>query len=245
MMKLAKFKLLLLQWRLQIVVGILLVLCSALMGYRVGNWTLYQQQQLRVEQLKVLQQALQQAETTLAEQRKKNDFLTAELAVEKSTVALQQQDLKAEQQKLFEIRKELAFYQKIISPNLQANSLIIDSFNVSTTATPDRFRFNLVLIEQDKQKKFAKGQITLQVLGLQQGKPSTLDVLELAGFSSTDRKFSFRHFQIFDGEFSLPADFTATKIEVTVQVPATRGSKAAKFTKTLLWQDLTAGEILE
>lgn len=220
-------------------------LFAALLGWYLGNIALLQQQQLLSNDVANLQQQLQQKEQALAAQMKQSDYLAAELAVERNTIALQQQDLKAEQQKLYETRKELAFYQKIISPDLQANSLIIESFSLTKGSAVGSYKFNLVLIEQDKQKNFAKGQISLSLQGKKQGKKTNIDLLKLAGFAKADRRFSFKHFQIFEGEFVLPAAFDAEQVEVTVSVPASRGLKAAKVSKTLLWDEALPGEILE
>jgi hypothetical protein len=218
---------------------------AALFGWYLGNMVLLQQQQLLNTQVAALQQQLQQKEQALAAQIKQSDYLSAELAVERNTIALQQQDLKSEQQKLFDTRKELAFYQKIISPDLQANSLIIESFSLTKGSAVGSYKFNLVLIEQDKQKNFAKGQISLTLQGKKQGKNTLIDLLKLAGFAKADRRFSFKHFQIFEGEFVLPAAFEAEQVEVTISVPASRGLKAAKVSKTLLWHEALPGEILE
>ena len=220
-------------------------LCAALLGWYLGNMMLLQQQQLLNTEVAALRQQLRQKEQALAAQIKQSDYLSAELAVERNTIALQQQDLKAEQQKLFDTRKELAFYQKIISPDLQANSLIIESFSLTKGSAVGSYKFNLVLIEQDKQKNFAKGQISLTLQGKKQGKNTLIDLLKLAGFAKADRRFSFKHFQIFEGEFVLPAAFEAEQVEVTISVPASRGLKAAKVSKTLLWHEALPGEILE
>lgn len=220
-------------------------LFAALGGWYLGNLAFLQQQQLTTAKVTSLQQQLEHKEQALAEQIKQTDYLTAELALERNTISLQQQDLKAEQQKLFDTRKELAFYQKIISPDLQANSLIIESFSLTKGSAVGSYKFNLVLIEQDKQKNFAKGQISLSLQGKKQGKKTNIDLLKLAGFSKADRRFSFKHFQIFEGEFVLPAAFNAENVEVTVSVPASRGLKAAKVSKTLLWHEALPGEILE
>lgn len=219
--------------------------CAAVLGWYLGNMVLLQQQQLLNTEVAALQQQLQQKEQALAAQIKQSDYLSAELAVERNTIALQQQDLKAEQQKLFDTRKELAFYQKIISPDLQANSLIIESFSLTKGSAVGSYKFNLVLIEQDKQKNFAKGQISLTLQGKKQGKNTHIDLLKLAGFAKADRRFSFKHFQIFEGEFVLPAAFEAEQVEVTISVPASRGLKAAKVSKTLLWHEALPGEVLE
>ena len=158
-------------------------LCAALLGWYLGNMMLLQQQQLLNTEVAALQQQLRQKEQALAAQIKQSDYLSAELAVERNTIALQQQDLKSEQQKLFDTRKELAFYQKIISPDLQANSLIIESFSLTKGSAVGSYKFNLVLIEQDKQKNFAKGQISLTLQGKKQGKNTLIDLLKLAGFA--------------------------------------------------------------
>jgi hypothetical protein len=231
------------QHRTTVLIVAAALMTGAIAGNYLGNWSLHQQQQHLTLQLQQQQSALDGAETQLADQRKQVDYLTAELAVERHTSQLQMQDLKSEQQKLFETRKELAFYQKIISPDLQANSLIIDSFTLSPGNAVGRYKFNLVLIEQDKQKNFAKGQITLTLVGKKAGKKASVDLLQLAGFSKADRRFSFKHFQIFEGEFVLPSAFIAEQVEVTVSVPASRGQKAAKVSQSLPW--LESAEVID
>lgn len=234
-MKLEQSKLWVNQHRTTLIAVVTALATGAIAGHYLGNWSLYQQQQQLALQLQQLQSSLQTTEAQLADQRKQVDYLTAELAVERHTSQLQMQDLKSEQQKLFETRKELAFYQKIISPDLQANSLIIDSFTLSPGNAVGKYKFNLVLIEQDKQKNFAKGQITLTLIGKKAGKKATVDLLQLSGFSKADRRFSFKHFQIFEGEFVLPSAFTAEQVDVTISVPGSRGLKAAKVSKSLPW----------
>lgn len=238
-MKLEQSKLWFSQHRTTVWSTVAALAIGVMAGHYGGNWSLRQQQQQLTTQLQQQQSALDSAETQLADQRKQADYLTAELAVERHTSQLQMRDLKAEQQKLFETRKELAFYQKIISPDLQANSLIIDSFTLSPGNAVGKYKFNLVLIEQDKQKKFAKGQITLTLVGKKAGKKASVDLLQLAGFAKADRRFSFKHFQIFEGEFVLPSAFSAEQVDVTVSVPASRGQKAAKVSQSLPWLEST------
>jgi TolA-binding protein len=238
-MKLEQSKLWVNQHRTPLMCVLAAIVTGAVAGHYVGNWSLYRQQQQLTLQLQQLQSTVQTTDAELAEQRKQVDYLTAELAVERHTSQLQMQDLKLEQQKLFETRKELAFYQKIISPDLQANSLIIDSFTLSLGNAVGKYKFNLVLIEQDKQKNFAKGQITLTLVGKKAGKKATVDLLQLAGFTKADRRFSFKHFQIFEGEFVLPSAFNAEQVDVTISVPASRGLKAAKVSKSLPWLEST------
>ncbi|RRJ23667.1 hypothetical protein EIK76_06315 [Rheinheimera mesophila] len=231
-------------WR-QVLLSAGLMGLAALAGQIVGNYYYVQQVNLLSLKLEESQKKTDSLTASLNEQLKQNDYLTAELAVEKSAGQLIQQELKAEQQKLFDTRKDLAFYQRIISPELQADSLIIDSFSISPGTAADKFRFNLVLIQQDKQRNFAKGTVDLKLHGFVGDKRNTVDLLQLAGFSKSDKAFSFKYFQIIEGEFSLPEAFKPEKIDVALKVAAARSAKSAKVDKSFFWPTEQPGEILE
>ncbi len=218
---------------------------SALAGQLFGNYYYVQQVNLLSSKLEESQKKTNSMTAKLNEQLKQNDYLTAELAVEQSAGQLIQQELKAEQQKLFETRKELAFYQRIISPELQADSLIIDSFSISPGASAQSYRFNLVLIQQDKQRNFAKGTVEMKLQGFAGEKRDSLDLLQLAGFAKSDKAFSFKYFQIIEGEFSLPEGFKPEKVDVLLKVAAARSARSAKVDKSFFWPAEQPGEILE
>lgn len=231
-------------WRLVLVTAGLMGL-AALAGQLFGNYYYVKQVNLLSSKLEESQKKTNSLTADLSEQLKQNDYLTAELAVEKSAGQLIQQELKTEQQKLFDTRKELAFYQRIISPELQADSLIIDSFSISPGASPTKYRFNLVLIQQDKQRNFAKGSVDLKLHGFSGEKRDTVDLLQLAGFNKSDKAFSFKYFQIIEGEFSLPEGFKPEKVDVALKVAAARSAKSAKVDKSFYWPTAQPGEILE
>ncbi|MBU1618153.1 MAG: hypothetical protein KJ556_13335 [Gammaproteobacteria bacterium] len=231
-------------WRLVLVTAGLMGL-AALAGQLFGNYYYVKQVNLLSSKLEESQKKTNSLTAELSEQLKQNDYLTAELAVEKSAGQLIQQELKTEQQKLFDTRKELAFYQRIISPELQADSLIIDSFSISPGASPTKYRFNLVLIQQDKQRNFAKGSVDLKLHGFSGEKRDTVDLLQLAGFNKSDKAFSFKYFQIIEGEFSLPEGFKPEKVDVALKVAAARSAKSAKVDKSFYWPTAQPGEILE
>lgn len=231
-------------WRRVLVTAGLMGL-AALAGQLFGNYFYVQQVNLLASKLEESQKKTNSLTASLNENLKQNDYLSAELAVEKSAGQLTQQELKAEQQKLFDTRKELAFYQRIISPELQADSLIIDSFSISPGSSANKYRFNLVLIQQDKQRNFAKGTVELKLQGFSGEKRDTLDLLKLAGFSKNDQAFSFKYFQIIEGEFSLPEGFKPEKVDVALKVAAARSAKSAKVDKNFFWPTEQPSEILE
>lgn len=231
-------------WRQMLLTAGLMGL-AALAGQLFGNYYYVQQVNVLSSKLEESQKKNNSLTANLNEQLKQNDYLTAELAVEKSAGQLMQQELKSEQQKLFDTRKELAFYQRIISPELQADSLIIDSFSISPGSSGNSYRFNLVLIQQDKQRNFAKGTVEMKLHGFAGEKRETVDLLQLAGFAKSDKAFSFKYFQIIEGEFTLPEGFKPEKVDVALKVAAARSAKSAKVDKGFFWPLEQPGEILE
>ena len=84
------------------------ILLALLLGWGFGNWHLLQTQ---AQQSLALQQQglqLQQVDAARADALRQRDFLSTELAVERNTNLLLQQDIKDHQQKLFDLKKELA-----------------------------------------------------------------------------------------------------------------------------------------
>src|SRR3990167_6174509 len=191
-------------WR-QVLLTAGLIGLAALAGQLFGNYYYVQQVNVLSSKLEESQKKSNSLTANLNEQLKQNDYLTAELAVEKSAGQLIQQELKAEQQKLFDTRKELAFYQRI----------------------------------------FAKGTVELKLHGFAEDKRDTLDLLQLAGFKKSDKAFSFKYFQIIEGEFSLPEGFKPEKVDVALKVAAARSAKSAKVDKNFFWPTVQPSEILE
>ncbi len=85
----------------------------------------------------------------------------------------------------------------------------------------------------------------LKLHGFAGDKRDTLDFLQLAGFKKSDKAFSFKYFQIIEGEFSLPEGFKPEKVDVALKVAAARSAKSAKVDKNFFWPTEQPAEILE
>lgn len=236
-MKLSEFKMLNLTPAQKWSIGCLLLLSSALVGYGLSHWQLGGQVQQLSSQLQQLDAKYQQQQMQLAETSKNNDYLSAELALEKSTHQLVLQDLKTEQQKSFELKQQLAIYEKIVKPEQTVSTLILDSFIVSPGSAAGAYKYGVLVIEQDKKKKSVRGQITLVAVGKKKGKKMRVDLLKLSGLKPKARSFTLKHFKSFEGEFVLPAGFKPETIELKISTPR------ANIQRELKWSDV--GEILD
>lgn len=211
------------------------VLLALLLGWGLGNWQLLQQLAQQTQALQQQTQQLQQTETARADVLRQRDFLSTELAVEKNTNQLLQQDIKDQQQKLFDLKKELAVYQKIVAPVPESGTLVIDSFRLQPGSAVGRYQFSLLLIEQNKQKKQSRAQLEIKLKGKRKKKTVEVDVLKLAGFNAKAKRLLIKNFRAVEGDFVLPAGFTAEKLEIRLSSNSGQGGTTVLLKKELSW----------
>ena len=209
---------------------ILISLCLFL-GYRAGNYYHHfqtsnlEQQQVRLEQL------YQQQEYYV----ERVHSLEVELAVEQLANQQAQAMLKKEAELYFDIKKQLAFYEKIMAPEKQAGSLVVDKVDIIATSTPNLYRFQVTLLQQRLKRRYTKGFIDLNFLGSLDGKSKRIKLTEISKHSKKDLAFSFQYFQIINGEFTLPEKFIADELVVTVDITKSRSQKKINFEQLLPW----------
>lgn len=206
-----------------------IVACCVWVGYSLGNarlgW-LEQQQDRAYERIERLQKSVEQLEY-------ENNILRVELDVERVASQRLQQDLRTALDDHAAARQELAFYQRVMAPELQADGVTIDSFTLRPTG-PDTYRFNLTLVQLERaQQQLAQGEVILELHGRAQGEIQVLDLFELANLPSDQREFAMNYFAHLGGSFQLPSDFTPET--VLVRVESKRGGETEQV---LLWGDL-------
>ncbi|GAB2990617.1 DUF6776 family protein [Psychrosphaera aestuarii] len=204
------------------------------MSYQVGGSVNKWQQQQLVKQQARLDNLYQEIDQHV----RKNNYLTVELQVEKKAGKQTQEELVMLREELFQLRKELSFYQKVLAPELVADGLAIEQFNIEQDKGQNRFTLHFAVVQTDSKKRNAKGNISLNIVGYENGQRTTLDLAKLANLSSSDLKFSFHYFQYFEGKFQLPEGFVPANIEIKVVQPKTRWQPYKAFTEKRDWPDL-------
>ena len=213
-----------------------LFLCTVIglclfIGYRMGNYYHYfqvtslEQQKLRLEQL------YHQQEQSTA----RIHSLEVELAVEQLANKKAQSLLKAEAVQQFEVKKQLAFYEKIMAPEKQAAGLLVESVKITASKTPNQYHFQVTLVQQQLKRRYSKGYIELVFEGYEGEKSIKLKLGQVSKLNKKDVKFSFQYFQIISGKFTLPAHFTPENILVSAILSKSRWQKYAKKDKHVPW----------
>ena len=203
-------------------------------GYRLGNfYHKYQQQLLQKQQLRLDELYQKQSEqVTIINQ------LTVGLELERLANTQSQNLLKKIETEHYQVKTELAFYEKIMAPEKQAEGVVIDDFSVQRTKSADHFRFQVVLMQQQTNKRFAKGHIELKFAGSLAAKPKKITFKQLSSMTEQQLSFSFKYFQIIEGEFTLPEGFSPEKIELAAILPKSKWQKGSRIDQNYLWQNI-------
>jgi len=227
---------------LKIVVGHLGALKSAIIllllitlciwgGYRLGNYyhgfhvITLEQQKLRLGLLYKEQE----------DQIKVINTLEVELTLERLANQKAQSTLKLMEKEHYQVKKELAFYEKVMAPEKEVDGLVVDKIKITATQSPNHYRFQVTLVQQALRKRYAKGYIKLNFKGSNSNKPSKINLTAISSITKKDLSFSFKYFQIIEGEFTLPENFIPETILLNVILPKTKWQKYSKLDKKIAW----------
>jgi hypothetical protein len=121
----------------------------------------------------------------------------------------------------------LAFYRGIVAPEDGAAGLRVQAlelFPVDLEASV-RFRLHLVLVQAVKHDRRVSGVVNLIVAGERDGASISYPLSELTSDEAFEKLvFSFRYFQDFQTELTLPDNFRPRQVEVELR-PSGRGAK--------------------
>lgn len=184
------------------------------------------------EQLKQRYQDIQRMEY-------QRNVLQVELDIEKSANKELQKELSNAQEDNYDLRKKVAFYQKIMAPEMQQSGVVIESLAISNNAAERHFHFSLALLQIEQRRKFVKGNIDLRLVGRKNGKETSYDLLKLAGIDSADQAFVMRYFSLFEGDFLLPEDFVPERVDVVATI--TKGAEG-RLERTFYWGESLRSE---
>ena len=212
---------------LLLIIVIILLFC----GYRLGNFYHGYQTQTLAQQKNRLDFIYQQ----LVEKTQRINTLEVELEVERMANSRSQQTLKSIEQAHYQVKKELAFYEKVMAPEKQANGLVIDGVSLIKSKSSGHYRFEVVLVQQLLRKRFAKGYIELSITGSLDNKPSSIAMSELSTLERKDLSFSFQYFQNITGELTLPENFIPETIHVAAVLPKSKWQKYNRVDQSYPW----------
>ncbi|QDP00156.1 DUF6776 family protein [Thalassotalea sp. PS06] len=202
-------------------------------GYRIGNF--YQSHQEKI--IATQNERLERLYRLNDEQQSKINILNVELEIERLANQEALANLNEFEKQQFELKKQLAFYEKIMAPEKQAQGFVIDEVSVAASASENHYRLKVVLVQQLKSKRFASGHIEVEFVGSLNNRPATIKLASVSELDSKKRSFNFRYFQVIEGDFNLPKDFVPEKIQVAAILPAKGSQKYRRLEESYPWPE--------
>lgn len=115
------------------------------------------------------------------------------------------------------LRADTEFYERLVGGSVQRQGLAVHSLDLDPVGD-GAWRYTLTLTQNLKKASVSKGDVTLRVEGVQDGKLSSLDWSDLTQSpKAAPQGFSFRYFQQLEGSLMLPAGFTPHRVRVQLQ----------------------------
>lgn len=123
-------------------------------------------------------------------------------------------------------REEIAFYQGIVSPGDVKPGLRIHHFSLEPGTEPGEYRYELVLTQLKHNDRYVSGVVDWKLHGIILGEPGELSLAGVTSPQTKQLKFRFRYFQELTGVVTLPDDFEAQEVELSIKPSGKNQPKA-------------------
>lgn len=203
------------------------------LGVCLGGWKLYQYgfdkagydfKSFRDEHFQLAERVgeLEKQNTALSES---NAALKQSASIERHAYEEVDDSLQSMQMEILELKEEVAFYRSIVAPRESSRGLRIQRFKVDKASQPNTYRYKLVLTQVIKSSSMARGQVSVNIEGLEKGAKKRYALAELSADKDLNLGFKFKYFQSFEGDIVLPKGFVPTRVEVKVSASRTQLEK--------------------
>lgn len=224
-------------WRIWLGTGLVLLLFFVM--FLLGQaYQSYELSRLKLEK-ETMKSRIAELEHRNVSLVKKNAQLEGVSKIEHDAYNKANQSLVVLQKELLGMKEQLVFYQGIVSPEQLALGINIQSFELTKKNNLGRYNYKLVLSKRGKSNSFVKGGFNFLIKGQQGEQQKSLSLKQVKrDYQDKDIKFSFRYFQVFEGDILLPEHFEPYDIELNIK-PTTK--KIKTFLETISWAQAMSG----
>lgn len=150
--------------------------------------------------------------------------------IDRAAVSGVQQEVRSLQQERADLKREVAFLKKLVSGG--GKKLALGDYRVTDTGD-GKYHFEITLSKLGSDDRTVSGQVTVEVAGLAEGTPKTLDLKELTNGKRTNIGIRFKSFQKLKTDLDLPNGFEPASITVAVNPD---GNTFKSFEQVFEWK---------
>ena len=197
-----------------IVISCVVIIITTWVVLDESQWSYVKSSLTEAKKNKELWQENQVMNNTIIKLEDRIIMLERTAQIERQTVVMLQGEMIKQQDDVFKLRKELEFYQGIMSSAGESRGLNIQGLRIEETSQPRSYYFKLILTHVSKSDKMAAGRLSILLEGVQDDIPRTIDIRELTLSKSLSLVFKFSSFERIEGSMLLPDGFVAHRVIV-------------------------------
>ena len=195
---------------------VLTVGAGALGGFMFGYTNTLRTQQSDQATHQELSKQLISAETENSELRRKVAILDRSSVMDQLATEVVQETVLSLRDHVAKLEQDVHYYRQVVSAETEDTGLIISQLDINATRETNRYRYKLVLRQQDADGDTAlAGHVNVNLVGLQGEEQQILSLRDLsAEQDQLNIRLRFKYFQNIEGELVLPENFVPDRLQV-------------------------------
>jgi hypothetical protein len=163
-----------------------------------------------------VQQELQVVQAENSELRRQIAILERSSQMDQRATAEVQATISGLRQRIAQLEQDIVYYRQVVSEETEDTGLVIGQFDISATQLPGRFRYKLVMRQQDADgDTFLTGHANVNLIGSSNEGQRIIPLRELsADEDELDIRLRFKYFQNIEGELALPEGFEPERVQI-------------------------------
>ena len=119
-------------------------------------------------------------------------------------------------EQLAQLQQDVVFYRQVVSSDTVDTGLIVGQMNIYGTSDPGRFRYKLVMRQQDADgDSYLRGHVNVNLVGRRGDEQMIFALRDISDEQDQlDIRLGFKYFQTIEGELALPTGFEPERIQI-------------------------------
>ena len=192
------------------------VAVSAVGGFMFSYSNTLRSQQSEQATQQELNELLIGAETKNSELRRQIAILGRSSVMDQLATEEVQETIIGLRDRVAQLEQDIVYYRQVVSAETEDTGLIISQLDIDVTRESNRYRYKLVLRQQDADgDTFLTGHVNINLVGSQGEEKQILSLRDLsAEQDQLDIRLRFKYFQNIEGELVLPENFVPDRLQV-------------------------------
>lgn len=192
------------------------VAASAVGGFMFGYTNTIRVQETEQATQQELNEQLIAAETENSDLRRQVAILDRSSVMDQRATEEVQETIRGLRDRVAQLEQDIVYYRQVVSEETEDTGLIISQLDIDATREENRYRYKLVMRQQDADgDTFLTGHVNVNLVGLQGEEQQILALRDLsAEQDQLDIRLRFKYFQNIEGELVLPDNFVPERLQI-------------------------------